>query len=127
MPKLKTGDCVSCRVKSAVIVGPYRSYDDIKSFVIVSVDDYGYYLFVPHYYTLKNSIVCDRCKIRNLDIDPKYLDENIVYIQENLVAAIESINMGISCKICKEHFPYAESNQDDGSMLCFSCRANPYR
>src|SRR5271170_4251953 len=102
MPKLKPGDCVSCRVKSATIVGPYRNYDDIKSFVIVAADNHGYYLFVPHYYMLKDSFVADRYQIKNLGIEQKYLDENVVYIQENLIAAVESKSDGLSCKICRE-------------------------
>ena len=30
---------------------------------------------------------------------------------------------GLFCKICKELYPYAESNQIDGSLICYSCRA----
>lgn len=127
MPKLKVGDTISCRVKFALIVSPYKAYDEIKSFVIVATDDHGYYLFVPHYFTLKDSFIIDRYKIKNLGIDHKYLDENAVYIQANLVASVESRNEGVTCKVCKEVFPYAVANQDDGSMMCFSCRQNPYR
>src|SRR5574338_1268036 len=30
---------------------------------------------------------------------------------------------GMTCKACKEHYPYAEeSNQIDGSFKCWSCR-----
>lgn len=127
MPKLKVGDTISCRVKSALIVSPYKAYDEIKSFVIVATDDHGYYLFVPYYFILKDSFIIDRYKIKNLGIDQKYLDENAVYIQSNMVASVEARNEGVTCKVCKEFFPYAVANQDDGSMMCFSCRANPYR
>lgn len=127
MPKLKVGDTVSCRVKSATIVSPYRSYDEIKSFVIVAMDEHGYYLFVPHYFLLKTSFVIDKYKIKNLGINKKYLDENAVYIQENLVASVEARGDGMTCKICKEFFPYSVANQEDGTLICFSCRQNPYR
>lgn len=33
---------------------------------------------------------------------------------------------GLSCKKCKIFYQYAESNQSDGSMICYSCRQNPY-
>ena|SRR5271157_146437 len=127
MPKLKVGDTISCRVKSALIVSPYRAYDEIKSFVIVATDEHGYYLFVPHYLLLKNSFVVDKYKIKNLNIDKKYLDENAVYIQENLVASVQARNDGLACKICREFFPYSVANQDDGTLICYACRQNPYR
>ena len=127
MPELQVGDTISCRIKSAMIVSPYRAYDDVKSFVIVAVDEHGYYLFVPHYYLLKDSFVADRYKIKLLGIEQRYLDEDIVYIQENMVASIEAQMSGINCRICREHFPYASANQEDGTMVCFSCRSNPYR
>jgi hypothetical protein len=29
---------------------------------------------------------------------------------------------GCVCKKCKELFPYAEPNQDDGTLICYACR-----
>lgn len=29
---------------------------------------------------------------------------------------------GCTCKKCKEFFPYAEPNQEDGSLICYACR-----
>jgi hypothetical protein len=29
---------------------------------------------------------------------------------------------GCHCKKCKDYFPYAEPNQEDGSMVCYACR-----
>lgn len=29
---------------------------------------------------------------------------------------------GCNCKKCKEFYPYAEPNQDDGTLICYSCR-----
>ncbi len=33
---------------------------------------------------------------------------------------------GMNCCKCKNFFQFAEPNQDDGSLICFSCKANPY-
>lgn len=33
---------------------------------------------------------------------------------------------GMFCKKCNNFFQYAESNQDDGSLICFGCKNNPY-
>lgn len=127
MPKLKVGDTISCRVRSAQIVSPYRTYDEVKSFVIVATDERGYYLFVPHYFCLKGTFVLDKYKRAVLGIDPKYVGEELIYIQENLVAAVEARLDGMTCKVCREFFPYARANQTDGTLICFSCRQNPYR
>lgn len=29
---------------------------------------------------------------------------------------------GCHCKKCKEFFPYAEANQEDGTLVCYTCR-----
>ena len=33
-------------------------------------------------------------------------------------------NKGHNCKACKEFYPYARSNQDDGTLICYACRNN---
>lgn len=37
-----------------------------------------------------------------------------------------SIPDGMFCKNCKNFIDFAESNQPDGSLICYSCRENPY-
>lgn len=127
MTKLKPGDRVDCRVKASTIVSPYRSYDEIKTFEIVAVDGPGYYLYVPHYYLLKGTVVADKYKCKNLNIDKKFLDENIIFIQESMIVNVQSRLDGLSCVLCKEFYPYAEPNRGDGTLICYSCRQNPYR
>ena len=127
MTKLKPGDRVDCRVKASTIVSPYKNYDEIKTFEIVAKDDHGYYLYVPHYYSLKDTKVADSYKCKLLGIDKKFLNENIVYIQENLVCLVHDKMDGLSCKICREFYRYSEANQSDGTLICYSCRQNPYR
>lgn len=29
---------------------------------------------------------------------------------------------GLTCKRCKEFYPYSISNQDDGTLICWSCK-----
>lgn len=33
---------------------------------------------------------------------------------------------GMYCQKCHSFVEFAEPNQDDGSMICYSCRSNPY-
>lgn len=33
---------------------------------------------------------------------------------------------GMVCKKCEAFFEFAEPNQTDGSLVCYTCRTNPY-
>ena len=33
---------------------------------------------------------------------------------------------GMYCRKCQNFYQYAEPNQPDGTLLCYSCRSNPY-
>jgi hypothetical protein len=127
MVNLKPGDRVDCRVKANAIVGPYRDYDILKTFEIVATDQYGYYLYVPIHLTIKGSVKADQYQCKQLGIDKRFVDERIIYIQGNLVFQINHIMDGMCCARCREFYPMASANQDDGTLICFSCRSNPYR
>ena len=126
MVRLKPGDRVNCRVKEGMIVGAYKEYDEIKTFEIVAVGDYGYYLFVPQYYTIKNTIPIDKHRIKRMSIDDRFLGEDMIHVNDNMVCQVIQQLDGMSCAICKEFFPMAEANQEDGTMICWACRQNPY-
>lgn len=126
MTKLKPGDRIDCRVKSAAIVSPYHEYDEVMTFEIVASDNYGYYLYVPHYIYIKGCNKADKMQCRHLSIDKKFLDENIVYINATSIARVVYVMDGMSCRHCKEFYPMAEANQEDGTLLCYSCRQDPY-
>ncbi len=127
MAKLKPGDRVDCRVKEAKIVSPYKDYDEIRTFEIVAIDKYGYYIYVPPYVTLKGTAKADKYRCKQLDIDNKFLGVDILYIQENVIARISSILDGMCCANCGEFYSMASPNQEDGTLICYSCRFNPYR
>ena len=33
---------------------------------------------------------------------------------------------GMFCKRCQSFYQFAEPNQEDGTLLCYTCRSNPY-
>lgn len=33
---------------------------------------------------------------------------------------------GANCEKCQEHFPFAVPNQENGTMICWSCRNYPF-
>jgi len=126
MLNLKPGDLISCKIQSSTIVIPYRKYDEIKTFTIVSATEHGYYVFVPHFYYLNGCVKVNSIRIKNLNIDKKYMDENIAYVQENFIFALVKKQDGLCCKICFEFFPYAVPNQEDKeTLICYACRQRP--
>jgi hypothetical protein len=127
MAKLKPGDRVDCRVKQATIVSPYKDYDEMRTFEIVADDKYGYYLYVPSYMHIKGQVKADQYQCQHLGIHKKFLGENIVYIQGDLVCRINSILDGMNCSNCGDFFQMAGPNQPDGTLICYACRFNPYR
>ena len=127
MAKLKPGDRVDCRVKQAAIVSPYKDYDEIKTFEIIAIDKYGYYLYVPSYLYLKGAVKADKSQCKHLGIDKRFLDDNMLFIQENLICKISAVVDGMKCARCQDFFSMAEGNQPDGTLICYACRFNPYR
>ena len=127
MAKLRQGDIVNCAIKDDVIVSCYETYDDIRSFAIISVQEYGYYLFIPHFVNIKNSERADSSKVRKFDFDPKFLDEQVIYVTTSCIMSIVSRDVGLQCALCKQACAFAEPNQEDGTtFVCYSCRTNPY-
>jgi hypothetical protein len=127
MIDLTPGDIVSCRIRSSEIVDCFAKFDEIMSFVIICKDDDGFYLYIPHHILLKNCSIADAHKCRRLGIEQRYLNEQIAYISENMIAAVASKQDGRACKQCRDFYPYAVANQPDGTLVCFSCRQNCYR
>lgn len=127
MDELKPGDRVDCCIRFSSIVSPYRQHDEVRTFEIVATDEFGYYLFVPGYIYIKGSVKADSFQCKVLGINPRFLNEQIIYIQDNLINNVHSVMDGATCSRCKEFYTMAEANQDDGTMICWSCRKDPYR
>lgn len=127
MTKLKPGDRVDCCVKEDAIVNPYEDdFDGIKTFEILSSDAFGYFVFVPQYFSIKNSYKLDQYTCKNLNILPKFIGENILYIKEGLVYKINARLDGTKCAKCHDFVNMAEPNQQNGTLICWSCLAYPY-
>lgn len=126
MVVLKPGDRINCRIKDGEIVGAYKEYDETKTFEIVAIGDYGFYLFVPAYYSIKQTVPIDNYRLKKMSIDARFLHEEMIHITENMVYQIVQKLDGMPCSICKEFFPMAEANQENGTLICYACRQNPY-
>lgn len=127
MTKLKAGDRVNCRIKNGLIVSPYQGdYDEVHSFEIIGVDQFGYYLYIPSYFRLRDSVIIDDYACILLQINKKFVGEEIVYIQEGMIAQIQYRVDGCYCVKCGEFYHMAQPNQADNSLICWSCRHYPH-
>jgi hypothetical protein len=126
MTKLKPGDLVSCCVKQLTIVSPYNDHDEVKIFEIISDDTYGYYLYVPSYICINNTVKADANKCKQLNINLKFLDTDMVYINQSMIFKVNVILNGMPCIKCKEFYSWAEPNQDNGTLICWQCRNYPH-
>jgi hypothetical protein len=128
MAKLNPGDTILCRLKEDAVVNPYNSdFDSVKSFDIIAVDSLGYYLFIPPYTFIKGSVTADLFFIKQVKLDKKFLGDSILYIGEGYVYKIKSQIDGCACVTCKNFYHQAVPNQENGSLICWSCRSDKHR
>jgi len=140
MAKLKPGDRVECCVKCNNIVSPYtEDYEEVITFEIIAASsnawqyysDYSekssYFLFVPCYRIIKDSVTITSLLARQNGINKKFIGEETIKIEDNLISKISSILDGLFCAHCHEFYDMAEPNQPDGTLLCWACRRDPYR
>jgi hypothetical protein len=126
MPKLKLGDRISVRLYGSNVVGPYSDYTEIRTFDIIGLDYERYYLYVPPYVNLSNTIKIDKYNCKSLGIDSRFIGEEALLIQENRIYKIVSSLDGMFCDSCKEFYDYAQPNHG-AILICWSCRQNPCR
>lgn len=126
MGSLKPGDRVVCKVSSGKVISAYADdWDDTFTFEIVSVDNRGCYIYVPHYIYLKGGLKVSEHNRKAHNIDKKFLGETILYITENSVVRVETSADGLTCANCKEFYAMAECS--DFVFICWICRNYPYR
>lgn len=123
MAKLKAGDTIECKIKDNLVVNCYEyDYDRTAIFKIIAKDGAGYCLYIPHYFFIKNCYILDSEHIKDWGIDKKFINEKCLYIKEGYVFRVDKVVDGMSCRQCGEFFHMAESNQPNGSLICWTCR-----
>lgn len=124
MVQLHIGDRISCKIKDLLLVSPYSDYDEIKVLEIIALDDSnsGYFTYVPYYIRIKQSEKITDSLLKTLKLHKKYLNENLLFINNSMIHAIDSHMDGLTCKKCNEYYRLSEANQEDGNFICWTCR-----
>lgn len=126
MARLKPGDRVTCRVKGGRIVSSYSGYEEEKEFEIIAFDAKGYFLYVPDHYAVAGTTRVSPNNLNSLGIDRKFMDCSMIYITSSSIVRVYEKLDGLTCSECKEFYKYAEANQEDGTLKCWTCRNYPH-
>jgi len=125
-------DVVYCRVRGNTIVSLAKKHDGEIPFKVIGISpDSFYILLVPKYYNIRHSWKIDQSHMNDCNIDAKYKSKKAVAVPMGKISKIirnTPIQQdGMICRGCKKFHYMAEANQNDGTLLCYSCRSNPYK
>jgi hypothetical protein len=129
---LTYGDTVVCRVRgNSIVSGGAPKWDAELEFKVIGysfVDEF-YIIFIPRYYDIKNSWVIEDGDLAEHCIKKHYKGKKGMAVQMDKIFKVKTPNNrdGVFCVKCGRFYDYAEPNQEDGTMICFSCRSNPYQ
>ncbi len=129
------GDFVICKIKDSLFVNQYDDFDEKAEFVIIGKmfqnSVWEYIIFIPYdilQRTKSSNIITVNQKISDLyDINKKFKNERCMKLNTIGIFKISKAANGMCCYKCSEFYHYAEPNQENGKMICWSCRQNPYR
>lgn len=125
------GDTIMCKIRgSSIIVASTEPHDAQLPFQILSLTDDRYLLAVPPYFFIKNSWNVKEEHLDKYRLDAKYLDTKVINVTPDKILGLfkrNELRDGMTCRKCHEYVGMAESNQPDGSFICWLCRQNIYR
>ena len=119
-------DFVNCKV-----IFKYTDFYKTTTYITFPVDDYNKYK--DHFHPLDMGLIADIKsvytefdEINNL-IDYIGTASRIVSIDGFRIKKLSFYEDGCKCTNCKEFYPMAVPNQPDNTLICYSCRDNPWR
>lgn len=87
-----------------------------------------YLVLLPQHLKDDYMFVLDEDELDRLKVDKKHLNKIALMLKSCSIGyrlSIDPYTNAIACKICKERYPYAEPNQPNNTMICWSCRNDP--
>jgi formylmethanofuran dehydrogenase subunit E len=128
------GDHVVCKLKDGALAARHeKSEDRITVNVIgrISLDEntWEYAAYIPEYEVgrIKSTFKLRPEFAKRYGIHPKYVGESAISLRKNNIVRISYRPDGMTCSNCDEFYDKAAANQSDGTLICYSCRQNPYR
>lgn len=121
------GDSVVCRIYDNKIVNFYEeTWEKEKNFEIISLFAEGYLLYIPLSFYLKDSVQLNSSNFKKYNADKRFIDSNAYYITDFYVIRCYNKLDGFRCIKCDTFHGMANANQEDGTFVCWHCRAYPF-
>lgn len=128
------GDHVVCKIKDGSIIARHERCEDritltIAGRIMLDENTWEYVAYVPEYEAagMKSTFRIRPELARRYGAHPKFIGELGISLRKNNIIKISHRADGMNCINCDEFYDKAEPNQEDGTLVCYSCRQNPYR
>jgi len=122
------GDQVVCLIRDKAIVNASDIEYDLKAiFDVLITYAEGLILYVPCDLSLDDCMFLNAYNCDRFGLDRKFINSLAYYITEYKVYEVYQQIDGLCCARCKDFFPMATGNQTNGTLICYSCRQNPWR
>jgi len=125
MVDAKIGDRVLCKIRNTTIVPANDIFEEKKTFEVIGISYQGWYIYCPPYVILKDTVPITQRNYKSLNIEPKFIGWDAYFVTSSFIVEVVESRTGMVCSDCNEYFEYAVPNQEDGTMICFSCRTYP--
>lgn len=125
----QASDVVACKVNDREIVpATTQVYERSVSLEIVAEIEDAYLAFVPVTANLRRGFIYDaKMQRRYPEVDQRFCDSHLIIITESDITRLVQRYDGVCCSQCDEFYAMAEGNQEDGTLICYLCRQNPWR
>jgi hypothetical protein len=128
------GDEVSCKISGGIILfSGVSSWEDKKSYMIIGskmleAGTIEFIVYVPQgEYMIRDTFRLSK-RIRNpYYIADKFEGEWGAFIRPSQIFRLERRYDGMQCRNCDEYYDMSEPNQENGTMICYLCRQDPWR
>jgi len=94
---------------------------------VIAKTERGYIVYVPKHMHIPHAKKLSKSMKKRFGINEHYIDCHIVVVGLDSISDIIVRTDGTHCDRCSKFCPYAEANEPDGTLICYSCRENPYR
>lgn len=102
----------------------YLHFPQLEVEILALHEELWYVVEVPNSVT-EDVLILDEKKLEKWSLPPSRLHKPVAVLTEKAVGGRRPFNPylnPLSCKCCQEFFPYAQPNQSDGGLVCWSCR-----
>lgn len=127
MSSISQGDTVLCHIKGSTIVSTYDAdYDTKYIFDVAALWNEGFLLYMPVDMALDNPIYITNENRAKYNTHKRFINSTVFFVSESKIVRICSKIDGMSCCECEEFYSMSVPNQEDGTLVCFSCRVYPH-